>query len=137
MGEIRVRVKLTNAVDTTLVYRKLMPFSAVRSYEATGMIDTGCVSLVLPSYVAEQLGLVRLFKQVAEYADGRKEEVDVTEAVLVEILGRRTSEEAMVLGDEVLIGQTIWEKMDFFVDCREQRLIPNPDHPDQPVMKIK
>ncbi len=137
MGEVKIKVKLTNSGDTTLMRRQLMPPSEVRCYEATGMVDTGCVSLVLPSYVVERLGLVRLFKQVAEYADGRREEVDVTEAVLVEILGRHTSEEALVLGDEVLIGQTVLEKMDLLVNCREQCLIPNPAHPDQPVMKIK
>jgi hypothetical protein len=43
----------------------------------------------------------------------------------------------MVIGDEVLIGQTVLEKMDLFVDCTGKRLIPNPAHPDQPVSKIK
>ena len=36
----------------------------------------------------------------------------MTEPVLVEIMGRHTSEESLVLGDEVLIGQTVLEKMD-------------------------
>ena len=83
------------------------------------------------------MGLARLFKQVAEYADGRREEVDVTEPVFVELMTRHTNEEALVLGDEVIIGQTILEKTDLHVDCREQRLLPNPAHPDQPVLKIK
>jgi hypothetical protein len=43
----------------------------------------------------------------------------------------------MVLGDEVIIGQTILEVLDLQVDCRNQKLIPNPAHPDQPVVKIK
>jgi len=52
-------------------------------------------------------------------------------------MGRDTSEEAMVLGDEVLIGQTVLEKLDLLVDCRNQRVVPNPAHPDQPVTRVK
>ena len=55
----------------------------------------------------------------------------------VECLRRDTLEEAMVLGDEVLIGQTVLEKLDLLADCANQRLIPNPAHPDQPVTKVK
>jgi hypothetical protein len=43
----------------------------------------------------------------------------------------------MVLGDEVLIGQTVLEKLDLMADCAGQRLVPNPDHPDQPVSKVR
>ena len=43
----------------------------------------------------------------------------------------------MVLGDEVLIGQTVLEKLDLLPDCTNHRLIPNPAHPDQPVSKVK
>ena len=137
MGEVRATVKLTNAADMALVRRNLIRPGEVHSLEVNALIDTGAVSLVLPSFVVERLGLARPFKQVAEYADGRREEVDVTEPVLVEIMARHTNEEALVLGDEAIIGQTILEKMDLLVDCREHRLLPNPAHPDQPVTKIK
>jgi len=71
---------------------------------------------------------------VAEYAGGRTEAVSVTEPLVVEIDGRDTLEEAL---DEVLIGQTVLEKLDLFVDSRRRRLVPNPAHPDQPVTKLK
>jgi hypothetical protein len=74
--------------------------------------------------VVERLGLARPFKQVAEYADGRREEVG-TEPVFVELLGRHTVEEALVLGDGVIVEQTILEKPTSF-DCRQKRLLPNP-----------
>src|SRR5206468_12031410 len=76
-------------------------------------------------------------QRVAEYADGRTEAVSVTEPLVVEIDGRDTLEEALVLGDEVLIGQTVLEKLDLFMDSRRRRLVPNPAHPDQPVTKVK
>jgi hypothetical protein len=56
------------------------------------------------------LGLARVARYMAQYADGRLEEVDLTEGFVLEIMGRRTTEEALVLGDELLIGQTALEK---------------------------
>jgi clan AA aspartic protease len=137
MGEVRVMVRLSNAADMALVRRNLMRPEEIRAVEADALVDTGAVTFVLPSLVVEQLGLARPFKQVAEYADGRREEVDVTEPVFVELLGRHTVEEALVLGDEVIVGQTILEKTDLYVDCRQKRLLPNPAHPDQSVLQVK
>ena len=68
---------------------------------------------------------------------GRTEAVSVTEPLVVEIDGRDTLEEALILGDEVLIGQTVLEKLDLFVDSRGRRLVPNPAHPDQSITKVK
>lgn len=137
MGEVKVRIRLINNVDDVMARRGLLPKTQVRSLEIEGIVDTGAVSLTLPSHVAEQLGLTRIGKQVAQYADGRLEEVDVTEAVQIEIMKRNTSEEALILGDEILIGQTVLEKTDLLVDCTRQQLVPNPAHPNQPVMKIR
>ena len=136
MGEVRTKVKLTNAADLALVRRNLLRSEEVRSYETSAWVDTGAVALVVPSFVAERLGLARPFKQVARYADGRNEEVEVTEPVLVEIMGRQTHEEGLVLGDEVIIGQTTLEKTDLHVNCKNQTLYPNPAHPDQPVLRV-
>jgi clan AA aspartic protease len=137
MGEGRVMVRLSNAADMALVRRNLMRPEEIRAVEADALVDTWAVTFVLPSLVVERLGLARPFKQVAEYADGRREEVDVTEPVFVELLGRHTVEEALVLGDEVIVGQTILEKTDLYVDCRQKRLLPNPAHPDQSVLQVK
>jgi len=137
MGEVRVDVKLTNVIDEGLVRRGLARPESVRSYRANALVDTVAVRLVIPSFVAEQLGLARIGKRVAEYADGRRDEIDVTEPVYVEVLGRGTADQALVLGDEVLIGQTVLETTDLQVDCLNQRLIPNPAHPDQPITKVK
>jgi predicted aspartyl protease len=137
MGEVRVTVKLSNAADMALVRRQLIRPGEVRSVEANALIDIGAVTFVLPSLVVERLGLARPIKQVADYAEGRREEVDVTEPVFIELMGRHTVEEGLVLGDEVIIGQTVLEKTDLFVDRRRKRLLPNPAHPDQPVLQVK
>jgi len=137
MGAVKVKVLVTNAFDEALARRGRLEASEVRREEVEALIDTGAVNCVLPPFMADRLGLERPFRQVAEYADGRQEEVDVTEPLLFEIEGRKVYEECLVLGDEVLIGQTALEKTDLHVDCRERRLLPNPEHPHQPVVKVK
>lgn len=137
MGEVAVKVKLINYRDYLAFRGGQMKEEQMRTLEADAVVDTGAVQLVLSPAVANQLGLTRLSTQMAQYADGRKEEVDVTEAVEIEIMGRRASEEALILGDEILIGQTVLDKTDLHVDCRARQLIPNPAHPNQPVLKIR
>ena len=68
MGEVRVRVRLTNAVDEALARRGALRPDEVRSYEAEALVDTGAVRTVLPTQVAERLGLGERGRRVAEYA---------------------------------------------------------------------
>jgi clan AA aspartic protease len=137
MGEVRVKVKLTNAIDEALVRRGMLKPEQVRSYEADALVDTGAVRCILPPHVVERLGLAIIGQRVAEYADGRLDIVGLTEAFTLRVLDREELENALVLGDEVIIGQTALEKLDLVVDCVNRRLLPNPAHPDQPVSKVK
>jgi clan AA aspartic protease len=137
MGKVRTATLITNAVDEDLNRQGQLGAEKIRSYEADAMVDTGAVRSILPPRVVEQLGLTIRGKRVVEYADGRNDVVDVTGPVLFKILDRDTLEEALVLGDEVLIGQTVLGKLDLMVDCNSRRVVPNPAHPDQPVTKVK
>jgi predicted aspartyl protease len=62
MGEVRVKVKLSNAADMALVRRNLMRPDEVRTVDANALVDTGAVTFVLPSLVVERLGLARPFQ---------------------------------------------------------------------------
>ncbi len=137
MGEIRAKVRLTNAVDEGLSRMGQLPADQIRSCEVDAMVDTGAVRTVIPVHILQKLGTGLRGQRVAQYAEGRTEAVDISGPLIVDILGRDTLEEAMVLGDEVLIGQTVLEKLDLFADCANHRVIPNPAHPDQPVTKVK
>jgi clan AA aspartic protease len=137
LGEVKVRVKLTNAGDEILVRRGLLTADKIRSYEAEALVDTGAIRSVLPVHVVKLLGLATVGKARATYANDSTENVDVTEVVGIDINGRRTTEETLVLGSEVLIGQTVLESLDLQVDCANSRVIGNPAHPDQPIIKIK
>lgn len=101
------------------------------------MVDTGAVQSVVPIHVLQRLGVEIRGERVAEYADGRCDTAGISEPILFELQGRDTMEDALGLGNEVLIGQTVLEKLDLLADCSGRRLIPNPAHPDQPVTKVK
>ena len=138
MGEVRVRATITNALDEVLARRGQLPSAEIRRYEANAVVDTGAVRSIIPSYVAQKT-------RIGQAVDSGwlnllmvgKEAVDVTEPVVISVLERDTLEEALVLGDEVLIGQTVLEKLDIMVDCNSNRVVPNPAHPDRPVTKVK
>ena len=136
MGQVKIEITIRNARDVVMARLGHLPPEQVHTYTTQGLIDTGATRSVLPPFVAERLGLIRLSRTEARYANGLLEEVDVTEPFLVEILGREASDDAMVLGEDVLLGVTILEKLDLLVDCMRQRLIPNPAHPDQPVFRV-
>ena len=135
MGAVHVKVKLTNAIDEALVNRGLLAPGLLREYETQGLVDTGAVSLVIPAVMV--LGLRIRGQRVAQYANGSEEAVGVTEPIIIECEGRTTVDEALVVGNEVLIGQVILEQLDLLVDCKNQPLIPNPANPDYPVAMIK
>ena len=137
MGEIREKVRLTNMADTLANGRRGGKRRKPRSLEVEAIVDTGAIMSVIPIHVAQKLGIGVRTRRAAKYADGRTEDIPVTNPVLFEIQGRDTVEEMLVLGDEVLIGQTVLEKLDLLADCAGRKVIPHPDRPNQPVIAIR
>ncbi|MEM9948569.1 MAG: aspartyl protease family protein [Cyanobacteria bacterium P01_D01_bin.36] len=136
MGAVSSSITLTNAIDEGMVSRGVLAPKHLRQHTEEALVDTGSVHLVISEQIAQSLGLRILGQQGVEYADGRRVTVGVTEAILIECEGRQTTDEALVTGNGILIGQVILEKLDLLVDCRQQKLIPNPEHPDYPVSYI-
>ena len=83
----------------------------------------------------DRLGVQTRGQRLVEFVDGRIEAVDITEPLLFELLGRDTPDEAFVLGNEVLIGQTVLENLDLLSECARQRVVPA--HPEGPISKVK
>ncbi|MEM1304159.1 MAG: aspartyl protease family protein [Planctomycetota bacterium] len=137
MGEVRVDVRLTNLVDAELAARGDLPAESVRTVTRNALVDTGAISSALPQDVVEELGLRVQHTRPVELADGESQEVGVVYGVIFDLVDRDTEDQAFVIGNEVLIGQTVLEKLDLLVDCPNQRLIGNPEHPDGPVLKMK
>ena len=133
MGEVRTKVRLFNNADANAAAEGRLSPKKVRVVEADAMVDTGALRSCIPAPLLERLGLRPYDKVTVELADGRKNEVGIADGVRFEIMQRRSSDDALVLGDEVLIGQTLLEKMDLL--CARQRLVPA--HPEGVVNKLK
>jgi clan AA aspartic protease len=136
IGEVRVKVKLTNALDEALASRGLLNPNQLRVYETQALVNTGAVRTVLPMDIVQQLDLKIRSYQTARYTDGREEKIGLTEAVIIEVQKRETIVAALVMGDEVLIGKTALITLDLVVDSKNQCLIPNPKHPNYPIFRI-
>ena len=137
MGEVKAAVKLTNAVDLGMLRRGLIQPAEVRSVTVNAVVDTGAVRSCIPVDVMQQLGLRAVRRINAQMANGEVESVEMTEGVDMEILDRLVTEALLVLGGEVLIGQTALEATDLLVDCNRQCVIPNPDHPNSAIIRIR
>jgi predicted aspartyl protease len=136
MGEVHVQVRLANAVDVILMEKGLLEPDKVRRCEVDAIVDTGATRSVLSLQIAATLGLGARRKAFATLADGKRVGVDVSGPVSFEIEGREVLEDAYILGDTVLVGQTVLELSDLLVDCTNRKVIPNPAHPDGPVLRI-
>ena len=135
MGEVLVRVKLVNAGDVFNMEQGRIKPEQVRSCEVDAIVDTGATRSTIPQHIVELLGLTVSGRGNATLADGRRVPIGVSSPVYFEIEGRETAEDAYILGDTVLVGQTVLEKTDLLVDCTNRKVIPR--HPDGPVQYVR
>ncbi len=136
MGEIRIDVRLTNGADEELAALGKLSNNDVRAVSVKAIVDTGAVRSVIPHAIFEQLGVRAFDQEVVKYADGRTETVDIVGPIRFHIFDRKTFDDAYLLGEDVLIGQTILEKLDLLADCKNGQLVPNPAHPDGPRHRV-
>lgn len=137
MGEVKVKVKLTNSIDLGMHHRGILRLDQVRNELVEAVVDTGAVRSCMPVDLMQKLGLRSARRINAQMADGKTLSVEMTEGVDMEILDRLVTEAFLVLGTEVLIGQTALEATDLLVDCNRRKVIPNPDHPNSAVIRIR
>src|SRR5262249_52546130 len=84
----------------------------------------------------DRLGLMRLRRTDAQYADGRVEAVDLAEVMTIEMLGRQIEITPMVLGEHVLLGVMVLEGLDLLGDCHSNRLVHSQGTWDPPVFRV-
>lgn len=138
MGDVYVELKLENFADRVLAERGYIDEGTVRSEKVKVLADTGSTMLVLPEDLVDALGLKRRGRIIV-YAEERKEERDTAGVVTVRV-GKRSMETRCVVGppgSEPLLGQIILEELDLLVDSKEGKLIPRPESPYFPTLKLK
>ena len=126
MGLTYAALKLTNLFNR-------------QSVEVNALVDTGATFMCVSEEVALQLGfdISEVGQQVVTLADGHQRKVPKIAPIEIIFGNRSYVTEAVVLGNEPLLGVIPMEAMDLIVDPRQQVLIANPQHPNYPVALAK
>lgn len=139
MGEVRTTARLRNIVDVGLVKRNLIQDTQIPVSNLDFLVDTGAVMVMLPEDEVDKLDLLRGDKVIVTYADERKEEVRTALGLEITV-GKRTMVTDCLIGPplcEPLLGQLVLEELDLVVDCNHRTLMPRPDSPNRPLLKMK
>jgi predicted aspartyl protease len=100
--------------------------------EVEALVDTGATRLQLKPSVIRGLGLEKVDNVISQTSNGRARRA-VYEPVRLEVLGRYGNFDVVDVGENVpnLVGQIPLEYLDFVVDSKKRKLIPNPEHGGQ------
>ncbi len=129
MGKVIAKLAVQNWSDIELLVMGIRSESP-RSAELEALVDTGATFFYLQGSVIQRLGLRPIREVTSRTMSDRKETRKVFSPVELEIQGRRTTTEVIELPDSLpnVVGQIPLEALDWVVDLRNQRLMPNPDH---------
>ena len=103
------------------------------------LVDTGATFMCVTEEMAVQLGfdVTEVSQQIVTLADGHQLKVPKIAPIDIHFADRSYVTEAVVMGNEALLGVIPLEAMDLVVDARQQKLIFNPLHPNYPVALAK
>lgn len=129
MGKVITLIKVANWEDLALQaagHRQEKP----RAIETNAIVDTGAVKFYLKSSLIRELGLRPVGEVQTRTMSNRSESRTVYSPVALEIQGRVGRFDVVELPDSLpnIVGQIPLEDLDWVVDCRNQKLIPNPEH---------
>nr|VFK21662.1 MAG: clan AA aspartic protease, AF_0612 family [Candidatus Kentron sp. LPFa] len=128
-----------------LIYAKVRVTNLFRgnSVEIHALVDTGATFLCVTHEIAAQLGfdITEVGQQIVTlangYQKGRQKKIPKIAPIEIAFENRTYVTEAVVLGDEPLLGVLPMEAMDLVADPRQRKLLVNPRHPDYPVALAK
>ena len=129
MGKVTVKFIAVNYDDLSDFVRKLTRRKP-RRLQADALVDTGATRLYLQRQVIETLGLRPVGEITSRTMSDRAEKPTVFSPVELEIQDRKGLFDVIELPDTLpnIIGQIPLEHLDWVVDSRNRRLIPNPEH---------
>ncbi len=126
-------------MGTTYAELKLTNLFSKQSINVRALVDTGATFMCVTEEIAVQLGFdtSEVTRHVVTLADGRQLKVPRIAPIEIVFGNRSYITEALVLGDEALMGVLPLEAMDLLVDPLREQLIVNPAHPNFPVALAK
>jgi predicted aspartyl protease len=129
MGKRFEKIMIKNFVDIAMHSKGIIKEAEIRTIETEALVDTGAAYLCLPPGDIEKLGLVHSTIKEVTTANGKVNRRIFYGAVII-IKDREIQMQIMEnsVGTPPLIGYLVLEAMDFLVDSKSQRIIPNPAH---------
>lgn len=129
IGKVIAQIRVENWLDAELIRagaRKEKP----RVVETEALVDTGTVKFYLKSSVIRELGLHPVGEIQTRTMSNRSEARTVFSPVALEIQGRIGRFDVVEVPDALpnIVGQIPLEDLDWVVNCKNQKLIPNPEH---------
>ena len=133
-GRFSVRLPILLFVSLVLLALSRLGHESVREFrvEAEALVDTGATRLYLQSSLIKALGLRKESEVQSKTTNGVRRRA-VYQPVRLDVMGRNGAFQVVEVDDDVpnLLGQIPLEYLDFVVDPRGQKLIPNPEHGDK------
>ena len=132
MGRVTVEIEVSNDRDEGKAEEGLLPADKVRRVTLTALVDTGATLLVLPEEAIQRLGLPVMRTAKTRLGNGQVVPSTIYGSAKLRVLKRVVGVDVLSApaGVPALLGQVPLEGLDFVVDPKGQRLIPNPESPD-------
>ena len=139
MGEIVVDAELENPIDRGVFERGYGKESDIRRTSVRTVVDTGAVMPMLPQNVVERLGAAVSGTVIVTYADERREERRTAGPLTLRLCNRSMPVDCVVGPplSEPLIGQIVLDRLDLLAERTNRVLVPRPESPDYPLIKLK
>ena len=126
MGLIRTKILLSNPSHSEL--------SAI---EVDALVDTGAVTMCVPSHIAVQLQIKEIEQREVTVADGRRTLVPYAGPLQVVFQNRNSFGGALVMEGEVILGAIAMEDMDLVINPTRRMVTVNPAIPNFPTAIVK
>jgi hypothetical protein len=139
MGITYADIELIRAADLILVQEDYLTEDQVRRVQVTALVDSDSSMLAVPRSLARLLSLRKVDEVQTELANGDILEADIAGSIEVRFQNRRATVDAVVIEaeTEVLLGAIPMQGMDVIIDPKRERLMVNPDSPDQARLLLK
>ena len=138
MGRVVTAAKIESLEDWLQCRRGHCKPEEIRTVEVSNaLVDTGAMSLALPTSLIVRLGLTKIGERMSMTANGPRQ-ANKYDAVRLTIMGRDCTVDVVEVPDPVpvLIGQVPLELLDFVVDPKNQCLIGNPEHGGEQIIEL-
>lgn len=133
MGKVLVNnVQLKNHRDEILFDEGFLSEDQVRQTTLDMIADTGAVAVSLPQSIIDHLGLpfdreVKITVSIGEYKS-----IKMYGDLMVHIDDRKAYTQCLAKPENapLILGQLVFEQIDYIVDCKNQKVAPTPEASD-------